>query len=242
MMLQTVDDRKEFYTPRQIQRALRARNMSRAIGCPSDADFRAILRMNSIKDCPVVEDDIKLAEAIFGKDIAIIKGKTTRQKPTPVIRDTIEIPIELKTKQYKVTLAIDTFYVNSMPFFHTISENIVYRTTQWVPSRKIESYQECLHTVFKIYRKAGFKIVMICADMEFEQLLANMHEEYDFLPNIASAQEHVPIVERSIRTVKERCRATLHGNPFHLIPRVLIKSVVQECTRQLNYFPAKGGC
>ena len=54
--------------------------------------------------------------------------------------------------------------------------------------------------------------------------------------------EHVPLVERSIRTVKERNRATIHGNPFKLLPRVLIKSVVQECTRQLNFFPAKGGC
>lgn len=241
-MLQTLNERKEFYTPRQIQRATRARDLSRAIGCPSDADLRAILKMNSIKDCPVVEDDIKLAESIFGKDIAVLKGKITRQKPTPVIRDTVEIPIELKIKQYNVTLAIDTFFINKMPFFHTISENIVYRTTQWIPTRKIETYQECLETVFKLYRKAGFKITMICADMEFEQLLARMHEEFDFLPNIASAQEHVPIVERSIRTLKERCRATLHGNPYNLLPRVLIKSVVQECTRQLNFFPAKGGC
>jgi hypothetical protein len=42
--------------------------------------------------------------------------------------------------------------------------------------------------------------------------------------------------------VKERCRATFHGNPFKSLPRILIKSVVQECTRKLNFFPVRGGC
>jgi hypothetical protein len=39
--------------------------------------------------------------------------------------------------------------------------------------------------------------------MEFEPLLASMRDEFGFLPNIATAQEHVPTVEQSIRTVKE---------------------------------------
>ena len=241
-MFQTLDENKKFYTTKQIERATRARALARAIGCPSDADLRAILKMNSIKNCPVVEDDIKLAEAIFGKDVAILKGKTTRRKPTPVVRDTIKIPNKLKMAQYEVTLAIDTFFVNKMSFFHTISEAIVYRTTQWVPNRDVETYQQYLEIVLTIYRKAGFKVAVICADMEFAPLLQKMHSEFKFLPNIASAQEHVPIVERSIRTVKERCRATIHGNPFCALPRVLIKSVVQECTQKLNYFPAKEGC
>ena len=85
ILLQTVDENKKFYTPQQVERAKRARDLSRAIGCPSDADLKAILKMNTIKDCPVIEADIKLAEAIFGKDMAILKGKTTRRKTTPVI-------------------------------------------------------------------------------------------------------------------------------------------------------------
>jgi hypothetical protein len=33
-----------------------------------------------IKHCPVVQDDVILAEDIFGKDVAIIKGKA--QEPS----------------------------------------------------------------------------------------------------------------------------------------------------------------
>ena len=61
-MLQTVKENKTFFTNRQIERAKAARQLSRAIGCPSDADFKAILKMNTIKDCPIVEADIELAQ------------------------------------------------------------------------------------------------------------------------------------------------------------------------------------
>jgi hypothetical protein len=93
-----------------------------------------------------------------------------------------------------------------------------------------------------VYTKAGFKIKYVCADPEFDSVLNEMAFEYEFVSNIATAQEHVHVVERSIRVVKERCQATFHGNPFKSLPRVLMKSVVQECTRKLNFFPVKGGC
>jgi hypothetical protein len=75
--------------------------------------------------------------------------------------------------------------------------------------------------------------------MEFEAVLREMAYEFKFIPNIAAAQEHVPVVERSIRVVKERCRATFHGNPFRSLPRILMKSVVQECTvhKEVEFFP-----
>jgi hypothetical protein len=44
-------------------------------------DLKTLLQLNLIKDCPVVQDDVKLAEEIFGRNIAILKGKSTRKKP-----------------------------------------------------------------------------------------------------------------------------------------------------------------
>jgi hypothetical protein len=111
-------------------------NLARALGCPSDADLKKVIRLNMIKDCPVVEEDVVLAEKIFGKDVAVLKGKTTSTKPKPVIHDTIAISKALKMAQKEVTLCVDTFFVNKMPFLHTISDRIHYRTSQWVPDRE----------------------------------------------------------------------------------------------------------
>jgi hypothetical protein len=90
----------------------------------------------------VVQDNVKLAEEIFGRDIAILKGKTTRKKPKPVIHDTIAVPKALKSAQEEVTLSIDTFFVNRLPFLHTISDKIHYRTSQWCQTVK-QAHIEC---------------------------------------------------------------------------------------------------
>jgi hypothetical protein len=147
-----------------------------------------------------------------------------------VIHDTIAVPKALKSAQKEVTLCIDTFFVNRMPFLHTISDRIHYRTSMWVPDRESSTYRTYLEVVFKVYWKAGFKIKYVCADQDFK-----------FIPNIAAAQEHIPVVKRSIRVVNERRWATFHGNPFRSLPRILMKSVVQEYTRKLNFFPVRGG-
>jgi hypothetical protein len=67
-MLSTLEENKTFYTNRQVERAKRARALARALGCP----LKMILRLNLIKDCLVVQEDVKLAEMIFSKDVAII--------------------------------------------------------------------------------------------------------------------------------------------------------------------------
>ena len=75
------------------------------MGTPSVEDFKAILKMNLIKNCPITTEDINLAEKIFGPDIGSIKGKTTRRKPLAVVKSHIEIPKELISSQKEITLA-----------------------------------------------------------------------------------------------------------------------------------------
>jgi hypothetical protein len=172
-MLNTLKENKTFFSNRQVERARQARNLARALGCPSDADLKTVIRLNLIKDCPIVQDDVVLAEKIFGKDIAILMGKTTRKKPILVVHDTIAVPKALKEDQKDVTICINTFFVNKMPFLHTISERIHYRTSQWIPDRETSLYQEYLVVVFKLYIKAGFNIKYVCADQEFDRLLSS---------------------------------------------------------------------
>jgi hypothetical protein len=48
----TLEENKTFYMERQISSAQAARNFSRAFVCPSDSNLRAIIRSNSVRDCP----------------------------------------------------------------------------------------------------------------------------------------------------------------------------------------------
>jgi hypothetical protein len=75
-LLNTVAENESHYTARQIIRAKLARKLYNNIGTPSIHDYKAIIRMNAIANCPITADDINIAEQVYGKDIGSLKGKT----------------------------------------------------------------------------------------------------------------------------------------------------------------------
>ncbi len=58
---------------------------------------------------------------------------------------------------------------------------------------------------------------------------------------LASANEHVPEIERKIRVIKKRVRAVIYSIPFNSLPAWMLVHVVLFGTKQLNLFPVKGG-
>jgi hypothetical protein len=87
-LVTTVTENKSGYTQRQFERAKEARRLYHIVGTPTVENFKSLLRMNVIKNCPVTTEDVNIAEKIFGKDISSLKGKSTRRKPKSVRADT----------------------------------------------------------------------------------------------------------------------------------------------------------
>ena len=77
-------------------------------------------------------------------------------------------------------------------------------------------------------------------DGQFEPLRGNL-AELGILLNTASNDEHVPEIERQIRTVKERTRSIYCTLPFNKMPRRLIIEMVYAANYWLNMFPRQGG-
>ena len=59
--------------------------------------------------------------------------------------------------------------------------------------------------------------------------------------NLASANKHVPEIEKKIRVIKERVRAVIYSIPFDSPPARMLVHAVLFVTKQLNLFPMKGG-
>ena len=59
--------------------------------------------------------------------------------------------------------------------------------------------------------------------------------------HICSADEHVPKVERAIRTVKERTRTICHNLPYDSFPKMMTICLIKNVTRWLNAFPSSVG-
>ena len=68
-----------------------------------------------------------------------------------------------------------------------------------------------------------------------------LSQEFNVEMNFANPQEHVPEAERNNRVIKERVRATYHRLPYCHLTRMLVKMLVTESAKKLNFFPAKHG-
>ena len=238
--IQSVKENASFYTKRQYERALETQKFYNTIGNPSLNDFKSIIKMNAIKNCPITLKDIDIAEQIFGKDINTLKGKTVRNKPIPVIQDYIQVPKEIKKIHSNIELCVDIMYIQNIMFLVTISKRIKYTTIDPIPSRRKSDMLNAFDNVFRIYNTAEFQIKMIHADPEFK-IFKDDFADIDIELNCASAQEHVPDVERAIRTIKERYRSMFNRLPYKAIPKTMIQIGATECARWLNMFPPKHG-
>ena len=239
LFVQTVSQNKARFHRREIEGADRAVVLHRKIGRPSQAQFEVILRNNLIRNCPVTVDDARRAIIIYGTDRASLQGKTVKAKGEHVPTfSAVEIPAPIVKDHENVTLATDFFFVQGLPFIHTISRKIKFRTITPVKSRKKEVMLQETKTVLDLYHARGFKVVDIHADMDFECI---QDEVRPVLMNLNAHDDHVGEVERSIRTIKERVRADVHSMPFKRLPKMMVVELVRRAVLVLNQFPAQDG-
>ncbi len=59
--------------------------------------------------------------------------------------------------------------------------------------------------------------------------------------NLTSANKHLPEIEHKIRVIKEWVCTVMYGMPFNAVPPIICVSAVLFVTKQLNFFPVKGG-
>jgi Histone chaperone involved in gene silencing len=52
---------------------------------------------------------------------------------------------------------------------------------------------------------------------------------------------HVPEVERSIRTIKEGCRTAIHGMPYTIYPKEMLRGLIRKVVLMTNAVPSKSG-
>jgi hypothetical protein len=92
--------------------------------------------------------------------------------------------------------------------------------------------------VIKLYESRGFHVCDLQADNEFECI---RHDIRPIELNIVPADSHVGEVESSIRMLKERLQACVHGLPFKRLPKTMVTQMVTDAVRCLNQFPWKCG-
>jgi hypothetical protein len=200
----TVSENKEGFTKRHIKSAELARTLYKTLSYPSMKDFKWVIQSNQIKYCPMTIQYIDVARKIWGKNIAALKGKTTRSKSIPGARDYVKVLMELMKLHKEMFLTTYIFFVNKITFFLKLSRKICFTAVNHLADRMVLQISKAFKEMYQYYIQRGFHIKKVHADGEFAPLKP-LSESMPGGPmvNLASANKHVPEIEPIIRAERE---------------------------------------
>jgi hypothetical protein len=127
-------------------------------------------------------------------------------------------------------------FINNLPFFVTKSRDLQFATVEFMKDRKVATVHSYLQSVINLYQSRGFVVDTIFADHEFE-VLRPWHPNL----NTTAADEHVPDIERHIRTIKDSTRSTYRTLPFRRLPRISLIHLVKNAVFWINAVPTNDG-
>ena len=239
--ISTTKANKSLFTNKDVARAIGARKLQQKIGWPSTTTFINYLKQNAIINCPYTPEDVYRGLYIFGTPTPLLDGIMTRSDLPPTYKyERVSVPRMILRNYPTVQIAVDFFFVNGIPFFHSISTKLQYRTVNSCVSRSKSVIIQSIKQVIALYRKRGFEVTDILGDGEFnnQDIRDAVHP---VLIQITPPEEHQPEVERSIRLIKERSRSATHSVPFRRYPKVMTTNLVKSVVMWLNAFPSTSG-
>jgi hypothetical protein len=149
-----VSENKSGFTKRQIKCAELARNMYKTLRYPSMKDFKWVINRSRTD----------VAMKIWGKNVAELKGKTTRSKTHPVARDYVKLPKEFLKLHKVFFLTTDIFFVDRILFFLTLSHKICFTAVNHLTDRTVPHIFKAFKEMYHYYLERGLHITMEHAD------------------------------------------------------------------------------
>jgi hypothetical protein len=194
-----------------------------------------------IINCDATRQDILNVEHIFCPDSGSLKGKTVRKASDQVRSvDLVPIPEPIMTHYIKVVIFVDIMNFNKMPFVVTIRRAIKLGTVSWLNNAKSDTILKQITDVKNINIKRGFLLEFVEFDGQFEPLRGALLEMGVTL-NRCSSEKHVPVAERRICALKERCSCICNTMPFKKLQGMRVVQMMSTCNFWLNIFSPKDG-
>ena len=227
---------KEHYTLKEVQQADAACSIQGRIGWPSNASYKRFIQHGMIRNCATTLDDIACGEQIYGPVEQMLQGKMTHKRPQHLHQILqVQIPAPVLKSHPCDDIAVNFFFVQQQ--IYLLMKSRVYKfyglNANCRGRGKVET-AAAIKTFLNAFGLRGIRINSIFGDNKFEKikpLVAPIHVE------TCGRDEHVPDIERVVRTVKERSCCTTSTLPYKRIPGVMIDSNIQDKIFWLNQFP-----
>mmetsp|Transcript_9738 Transcript_9738/g.19457 ORF Transcript_9738/g.19457 Transcript_9738/m.19457 type:complete len:385 (+) Transcript_9738:661-1815(+) len=225
-LIDKVDSIAIVYAPRQVVAAKSARHAMSMMGSPSSDTFKLMMRNNLVKNCPLTLESIKIADNVFGPDVAPLQGKMAQQKPDRVDPVYVDIPLEILTCNLDVVVVADLMFVNGLPSLVSISHHITLIAVSYMPSQTSADLCKGMLQIVSVYCCRGLTVTTAMVDNQFNPLRCLIG---DVDLNVTAASEHAPEIKQCKRLIKECVCAQKCCVPFSQLPTRVVIGRVSSC-------------
>ena len=232
-VLTTVAENMQQYTKAEVKSAIEARRLLANLGSPASAAAAdAVSRMTNTT---VTAQDVRRADAIFGRDKAGVIGSNVKRASVPARVELV--PRQVQVQQY---LEIDIMFVKQEPFLVGVMMPLHLILAHHLRSRAAKDVYPALSSMVNEVRGRSFDIQTIRTDGE--KAVAKITPallEQGIVVDLAGPGQHCPHVERAIRTVKNKVRGYDNTLPFVMCRAILIYCVL-FCVSRANMVASAG--
>ena len=240
--LTLVEANLQDFTAGEVERARTAKTFYKNSGMKGYSKFVKLVNSGYYRNCDITGEDVKRALHIWGPEVGVLKGKTTRKQKEKVNKIAVTpIPDEILSAHNTINLNVDFMFVQGLMVLHTLSSDYQFRTAKVFMSKKKANKDDMLKGVreaINMYEKRGITVTQVSSDNEFECIREDLRPT---LLHTVGAGDHVGTIERANRTCKEGTRSHIHNLPYKKYPKAMVAGCILYVTRRTNDIPSDVG-
>ena len=176
--------------------------MQEVLASPSDYDLANAIKNNVVESTLFTRRDVRIATIIHSRDIAGMKGKTTKKHSKMSNPDEVrDVLSHIVVKNYsKFSLYIDAMHVNGIMFLVGVSKHIGLIQCGCIRKKTREKFlQSTLRMICKYRAQGIFDVVSIGADKVFDPIGSKLKDEpYKVKLTMGDANCHKEVTEKMI--------------------------------------------
>ncbi len=235
-------DGSSFFNSTERKRAGEVKKIHDILNHPSDVVLESFFDNNCVAGSPYTSKDVQNMRRIYGDCQSCIKGKSTNVPASDSIftRDYASSPGEILS----IDICFMAIYNQSgkrtlLPFLVSTCYFSGYCMAKKLSDKSLNSVKNALQEMLLKYRRFGWYTRKIFADRE--KVLTTLTPFLDaYMPRIsleqAGTDTHSKLVERFVRTIKEKIR-TVKTSLWYQCPQIFLPYLFLDCVTIQNCLP-----
>jgi hypothetical protein len=209
-------------------RASRIKIIHDCLAHPSDETLKKMLDNHAIIGCDLTSRDVDMHRAMHGPCLGCLKGKMTHQAAAPSYK---------KSEQVGEIVHMDIMQFVKQLYLVAVDDYCGFVVTVRLLNKRQETLEDAISKVINVYKSGGHKVLAFRSDSEAVFVACE-----DFIRSnggtltLAAPENHDHVVERNIRTIKDKTRSLIYGLPY-LLPTWTWKYGVEYAVLGINAVP-----